>query len=160
MNRGLLIILKCFLTRFTHLISSANHWLTLWHSKEKQFLKISPLSSNFPDSNPPCLLGHNTFSGQSWIPRATCLPLWAGLKVLLEKYRKTSSNTHGTGPSHWGQLTLLYLQSHYIYYFYQASLNLVVLDTSIPAVPAWKQKHFLTLLQEYSACAATTASFD
>lgn len=40
MHSGLLIILKCFSTRFAHLISSASHWLTLSQGKEKQFLKI------------------------------------------------------------------------------------------------------------------------
>lgn len=44
MNRGLQTTLKCFSTRFTHVISSANHRLTLSHGKEKQFLKIYPLS--------------------------------------------------------------------------------------------------------------------
>lgn len=47
-----------------------------------------------------------------------------------------------------------------VYYFYQASLNLVILETSIPAVPVQKQNNFLTLVQEkYSAC-SVTATFD
>lgn len=90
MNRGLLIILKCFLTSFTHLISSANHWLTLWHGKEKEFLKISPLSSNFPDSNPPCLLGHNTFGGQSSIPRAPVSRVESASGKIQENFLKHS----------------------------------------------------------------------
>lgn len=44
MNRGLLITLKCFSTRFAPLISSANHRLTLSQGKEKHSLKIQPLS--------------------------------------------------------------------------------------------------------------------
>lgn len=52
---------------------------------------------------------------------------------------------------------LFYLQSHSVYYFCQARPNLIILEASIPAVPVGKQKNFQ---ENYSVCAATTATFD
>lgn len=140
MTRGFLMTLQHFLAGFAHLISSADHWLALSQGKGRTCENLVPyLHPASWEAITTCSVAKVPF------PRDTCLSLWAGFKVLMEKYKKMAPNFHNSGASHFCQLMLFYLPSHSIYYFYQDNLGLVTLETSIPVVPVRKQNNFLTL---------------
>lgn len=140
MTRGFLMTLQHFLTGSAYPISNADHWLALSQAKGRTHENLAPYLH--PASREVITTGS---VAKVPFPRDTCLSLWAGFKALLGKYKKMVPNFHRTGASSCCQLTLFYLPSHSIYYFYQDSLGLVTLETSIPVVPVWKQKNFLTL---------------